>query len=285
MVGASARREQARYAMARGFGRRAASALVGSPRSGLDYAAKKPARERPLRERLRRLARQHPRYGYRRAWAMLRREGERVNVKRVERLWRAERLGRPRRKVERPVPMPSHDGAPNVVWACDFVYDRCANGQVLRCLTLDDEGTRECLCMTVEASQPAERVIAALEAVMAARGVPRVLRTDNGPEFVAAAVARWATGRGVERAFNQPGKPWQNGKNESFNGRFRDECLNRELFANRREARVLIEAWRRSYNEERPHSALGYRTPNEARLDYLNKAANLKSNEALPVTP
>jgi putative transposase len=99
---------------------------------------------------------------------------------------------------------------------------------VLRCLTLVDEGTRECLCIPVEASQPAERVIAALEAVMAARGVPRVLRTDNGPEFVAAAVARWAKGRGVERAFNQPSKPWQNGKNESFNGRFRDECLNRD---------------------------------------------------------
>jgi putative transposase len=260
MVSASARREQARYAMGRGFGRRAACALVGSPRSGLEYEAKKPARERPLRERLRRLARKHPRYGYRRAWAMLRRE------------------------VERPVPMPSHDGAPDVVWAGDFVFDRCANGQVLRCLTVVDEGTRECLCITAEASQPAERVIAALEAAMAARGVPRVLRTDNGPEFVAAAVARWATGRGVERAFNQPGKPWQNGKNESFNGRFRDECLNRESFANRREARVLIEAWRRSYNEERPHSALGYRTPNEARLDYLNKTANVKSNGAPPVT-
>lgn len=275
--------------MSRGFGRRAACALVGSPRSGLEYEAKKPARERSMRERLRVLSRRHPRYGYRRAWALLRREGERINVKQVERLWRAERLGlprrRPRRKVERPAPMPSHDGAPGVVWACDFVHDTCANGHVLRCLTVVDEGTRECLCITVEASQPAERVIAALEAAMAAHGVPRVLRTDNGPEFVAAAVAKWAVGRGVERAFNQPGKPWQNGKNESFKGRFRDECLNRELFANRREARVLIEAWRREYNEERPHSALGYRTPNEGRLDYLDSRANSNSNEALPVTP
>jgi putative transposase len=275
MVSAPARTEQARYAMGRGLGERSACALVGLPRSMLRYERRRPLLDAPLRARLRRLAMRHRRFGYRRLWALLRREGEPANVKRVERLCKLEGLGvarrRGRRRVARPKPMPSHDGAPNVVWACDFVFDRCENGHVLRCLTLVDEGTRECLAISVEASQPAWRVIATLEAAIATYGKPSFLRTDNGPEFVAEALSHWAKEASIGHTFNEPGKPWQNGKNESFNGKFRDECLNGELFASRREAKVLIEAYRRSYNEERPHSALGYATPTEARSQYRER--------------
>ncbi len=145
MVSAPVRREQARYAEARGFGRRAACALVGTPRSALDYTSRRVELDAPLRRRERALALAHRRYGYRRVHALLRREGETVNAKRVYRLWCTEGLAlprrKPRRRVVRRTPMPSHHGAPNVVWACDFVHDVCANGQVLRCLTLIDEGT------------------------------------------------------------------------------------------------------------------------------------------------
>jgi putative transposase len=283
MVSASARTGQARYAMSRGLSERASCTLIQVPRSMLRYERRQPVRDAPLRAQIRRLAIRHRRFGYRRIAALLRREGESVNDKRVHRLCKAEGLSvlrrRARRRVVRPVPMPSHDGAPNVVWACDFVFDRCQNGHVLRCLTLLDEGTRECLAISVEASQPAGRVIATLEAAIAAYGRPCFLRTDNGPEFVAEALDRWAKRAGIGHTFNEPGKPWQNGKNESFNGKFRDECLNGELFASRREAKVIIEAYRRSYNEERPHSALGYATPTEERNRYRALA---RSADALP---
>lgn len=286
MVSASARREQARYAMSRGFGSRAACALVETPRSMLDYEPKMPARDEQLRPRLRELAMKHKRYGYRRVAALLRREGLQVNDKRVHRLWKREGLTlarrRPRARLpKRPTPMPDHDGAPCVVWACDFVHDTCLNGQVLRCLTLIDEGTRECLTISVEASQPAKKVIEALDQAIKQYGKPRFLRTDNGPEFIAEALDRWAKKHGIEHLFNQPGKPWQNGKNESFNGRFRDECLNAEAFASRREARVLIEEWRRNYNEERPHSGIDYQTPSEKRLAYKKQADKMNADVSL----
>jgi len=222
---------------------------------------------------MRQLALKHRRYGYRRVAALLRREGEILNEKRAYRLWKAEKLAlarrRPRQRVLRGTPMPSHNGAPGVVWACDFVSDSCANGQALRCLTLVDEGTRECLAISVEASQPATRVIEALKKAVKEYGRPCFLRTDNGPEFLAASLDAWTREEGIRHTFNQPGKPWQNGKNESFNGKFRDECLNVERFASRREAQVIIGAYRRTYNEERPHSALGYATPVEARAKFL----------------
>ncbi len=177
--------------------------------------------------------------------------------------------------------MPDHDGAPGVVWVCDFVHDTCANGEVLRCLTLIDEGTRECVALSVEASQPAKRVLETLNQAIRQYGKPRFLRTDNGPEFIAEALANWAKEHGIDHVFNQPGKPWQNGKNESFNGRFRDECLNAEVFASRREARVLIEEWRRNYNEERPHSGIEYQTPQEKRLAYKKQADKMKKDVSL----
>ena len=152
---------------------------------------------------------------------MLRREGHEINDKRVYRMWKREGLAlarrRPRRRLpQRPKPLPDHEGGPGVVWACDFVHDTCTNGQVLRCLTLIDEGTRECLAISVEASQPAHRVIATLDRAIKEYGKPRFLRTDNGPEFIAKALEAWAEKHDIDHVFNEPGKPWQNGKKREF---------------------------------------------------------------------
>jgi putative transposase len=149
------------------------------------------------------------------------------------------------------------------VWAYDFVFDACANGQTLKCLTVIDEYTRECLAIDVAASIRSERVIEVLSKLLSVRGAPRYLRSDNGPEFVSRAVLRWLSDANIETALIDPGKPWQNGSNESFNGKFRDECLGMQWFPNRVDAKILIEQWRREFNAERPHSSLGNLTPSE----------------------
>jgi putative transposase len=172
---------------------------------------------------------------------------------------------RPRRRVaaSRPRPLPATRA--NQVWAYDFVFDSCANGQQLKCLTVIDEWTRECLAIDVAGGIRSRRVIEVLARLVSVRGAPAFIRSDNGPEFVSAAILRWLTEHGIHTAHIAPGKPWENGSDESFNGRFRDECLNQEWFRNRREARAMIENWRQHYNEIRPHSSLGYKTPNEFR--------------------
>ena len=149
------------------------------------------------------------------------------------------------------------------MWAYDFVFDACANGQGLKCLTVIDEYTRECLAIDVAGSIRSERVIEVLAKLVTARGAPRSLRSDNGPEFVSRAILRWLRDERIETALIDPGKPWQNGANESFNGKLRDECLGMHWFKNRVEAKVVIEDWRREYNEDRPHSSLGNLTPAE----------------------
>jgi putative transposase len=151
------------------------------------------------------------------------------------------------------------------VWAYDFVFDTCANGQQLKCLTVVDEWTREALAIDVAGSIRSGRVIEVLSQLVSVRGAPRYLRSDNGPEFVSAAVLRWVAAENIETAHIAPGKPWQNGTDESFNGKFRDECLNMEWFRTRREAVAIIETWRQHYNAVRPHSSLGYLTPHEFR--------------------
>lgn len=143
----------------------------------------------------------------------------------------------------------------------DFVFDACANGQQVKCLTVVDEFTRECLAIDVAGSIRSRRVIDVLSRLVSVHGAPRYLRSDNGPEFVSRALLKWAVDEGLESVLIEPGKPWQNGTNESFNGKFRDECLSMEWFRNRLEAKVIIEDWRRHYNEVRPHSSLNYRTP------------------------
>jgi len=156
---------------------------------------------------------------------------------------------------------------PNAVWAYDFIHDRCANGQKLKLLTIVDEWTRECLAIQVEGRMTARHVIAVLHELIRQYGAPAFIRSDNGPEFIARAVKAWLAASGVQTAYIDAGKPWQNGTNESFNGKLRDECLNFEWFRHQLEARIVIEQWRRHYNEQRPHSSLGYRTPAQARAD------------------
>lgn len=152
---------------------------------------------------------------------------------------------------------------PNEVWSYDFVFDACANGQQIKRLTVVDEFTRECLAIDVAGSIRSKRVIEVLARLVSQRGAPRYMRSDNGPEFVSTALLQWVSEQSIETALIEPGKPWQNGTTESFNGRLRDECPSLESFRHRLEARVVIADWKRHYNEVRPHSSLGYRTPAE----------------------
>jgi putative transposase len=164
------------------------------------------------------------------------------------------------------------------VWAYDFVHDACANGQKLKCLTIIDEFTRECLAIDVAGSIRSVHVIDVLSRLISTRGAPAFLRSDNGPEFVSKAILEWLAEANIDTALIDPGKPWQNGADESFNGKLRDECLSMEWFRSRTEARVIIEIWRRHYNDVRPHSSLDYRTPSEFHRHYesINQGAILK---------
>ena len=265
MVSAQARREAVAYAQARGLSCRKACALVGVARSSLSYVSRRAKGDRRLRRQLRVIARAHPRYGYRRARAVLAAKGEEVNAKRVHRVWTDERLSVARRKARKRVrsagPRPVPASGANQVWAYDFVHDSCANGQKLKMLTVIDEYTRYCFEIAVDARISSRGVIDVLARLMSAHGTPKYLRSDNGPEFIAKAIKRWLAAEQVQTAYIDPGKPWQNGSNESFNGKLRDECLNMEWFASRAEAKVKVESWRVHYNQARPHSSLDYQTP------------------------
>ena len=269
MVTARARREAVEFACRRGLSCRRACALLRVARSSLRYESRRARRDAPVLEHMRALSAQYPRYGYRRIRIFLAREGHAMSPDRAHRLWRASGLQvprkRPRRRVaaSRPRPLPATRA--NQVWAYDFVFDSCANGQQLKCLTVIDEFTHECLAIEVAGGIRSSRVIEVLARLISVRGAPAFIRSDNGPEFVSAAILRWTTENGINTAHIAPGKPWENGSDESFNGRFRDECLNQEWFRNRREARAIIEAWRQHYNEVRPHSSIGYLTPNQFR--------------------
>jgi putative transposase len=267
MVSAQARRRQVGLARKKGLSCRRACALVGVARSSLHYENRFEGKDKTLVEQLRALARRYPRYGYRRVWKLLQKEGERINRKRVHRLWRKLGLSLPRRrskkKVRRVQVKPPAPTGINQVWAYDFVFDQCENGQQLKCLTVVDEYSRECLCIAVEGRLWSTKVIEILGRLFSEYGTPQYLKSDNGPEFVAEAVKEWLERQGVETRYSDPGSPWQNGKNESFNGKFREECLSLERFRDRREAKVVIEEWRQEYNERRPHSSLEYRTPAE----------------------
>jgi putative transposase len=211
------------------------------------------------------LARVYPRYGDRRIQVFLGRDGHAMSAGRAYRLWRAAGLQvprkRPRRRLASGRPRPQAPTGANQVWSYDFVFDRCANGQQLKCLTVTDEWTREGLAIEVDGRIRSGRVIEVLARLVSERGAPLYLRSDNVPEFVSRALLAWITAQGIETALIDPGKPWQNGAGESFNGKFRDECLSLEWFRSRAEAKAVIESWRRHYNEVRPHSSLGYLTP------------------------
>ncbi len=267
MVSAPVRRQQVAHACRRGLSCRRACALLHVARSSLRYESRLAVRDAPVVKRMRELAAEYPRYGYRRVRVFLGREGHAMSADRAHRLWRQAGLQvpkkRPRRRVAASRPRPLPATGPNQVWAYDFVFDSCANGQKLKCLTVVDEFTHEALAIDVASSIRSRRVIEVLAQLISTRGAPRYIRSDNGPEFVSLAIMRWLADEGIETAYIAPGKPWQNGTNESFNGRFRDECLKQEWFRNRREAAVIIETWRRHYNAVRPHSSLDYLTPNE----------------------
>jgi putative transposase len=274
MVGPREEREAVRVARDEvRLSERHACGLIGMHRGSWRYQQSAP-RDAELRMRLRELAAERMRFGYRRLWAMLRREknadGTRrwvVNHKRVHRIYREEGLAMRRKETKRlraiaRTPLERPTGA-NQVWTMDFTKDRLASGRNFRTLNLMDGYTREALWIEVDTSLPGLRVVRVLEWLKQARGVPEVIQVDNGPEFISQAVDQWAFSNGVRLHFIEPGKPVQNAFIESFNGKFRDECLNQNWFTSVAEARQVIEAWRVDYNTARPHSSLGYRTPEE----------------------
>ena len=275
--------------MSRGLSERRSCALVGMSRSSFRYGARSREADEALVRRLRELARtpRKERYGYRRMWVELRRSGLVVNPKRVRRLWRLAGLSLSRRagkKRSKPTgSMPRHATRPNEVWTYDFIHDACFGGRKLKMLTVVDEFTRESLWIEVSTRLPSSRVIEVLDRLFEERGQPEHLRSDNGPEFIAKKVRGWLTEHGSETLYITPGHPWENAYEESFHGRFRDECLNMEVFMSVAEARVVIEGWRRHYNEERPHSRLGYRTPAEFRAAWSPVDGNPQTEASLPM--
>ena len=253
---------------------RRACCIVQAARSTIRYSSRRPPRTAE-RERLRALATERPRWGYRMLHLLLRREKFTLNHKVTYRLYREERLAlRRRRRRRATVPRQAH-ALPTQVnerWSMDYVSDSFANGRPFRALTIVDDLSRECPGIEVDTSLPAERVIEVLERIGAQRGLPRSIVLDNGPEFISRALDQWAYARGVKLLHIQPGKPVQNAFIESFNGTLRDDCLNQHWFPTLSDARRTIEAWRVEYNTFRPHSSLGNRTPAEY-VDLLNVAS------------
>ena len=248
-----------------GVSERHACKLLAVDRTSYRYEPQ-PDRDAGLRRALVELARQKPRYGYRRLLALLERRGWRVNHKRLERLYREEHLAvrRLRRKrLIRPAAPMTHAAAPDQEWSMDFLMDGLATGRAIRVLTVVDSYTRECLAIEVDSCLSSRRVTRTLEWIIQQRRRPTALRCDNGPEFTSRHFLGWCEERQIQLVHIQPGRPMQNGRVESFNGRLRDECLNANWFPTLMEAQRKVEAWRNEYNSERPHSSLGYRTPIE----------------------
>ena len=267
MVSPQVRREAVDALMReRGFGVTRACGLVRISRSLYRYRSTRPECAE-LKARISEIAEAKRRYGYRRIYIRLRREGWAVNRKRVYRLYREAGLLVRRRKrkriglVERkPLPKPA---AANISWSMDFVSDGLADGRRLRCLNIVDDCTRECVAIEVDTSITGTRVKAVLERLADTRGLPKSITVDHGPEFEGQVLDAWAYERGVQLSFIRPGKPNENAYIESFNGKFRDECLNEHWFVTMAQARRVIEAWRIEYNTERMHSSLGNLTPEE----------------------
>ncbi|NIP14010.1 MAG: IS3 family transposase [Pseudomonadales bacterium] len=264
VVTAPARRVLVRSMTERGLSERRALAVIGMSASSLRYVPA-PDRNVALRARIIALAHRHRRYGAGMIYLKLRQAGERVNHKRVERLYADARLQvRRRRRKKVPVadrqPLVRPQG-PNDVWSADFIFDRTAEGRVVKCLTIVDDATTEAVAIVPARALGGRPVTRVLDRLAVERGLPRVLRTDNALEFCGRTMLTWAHERGVTLRLIEPGKPNQNAYIESFNGRFRDECLNEHWFTSLAHAQVVIEAWRREYNEERPKKGLGGLTP------------------------
>ncbi len=264
MVSAPARRELVRQMIDKGLSERRSLSVVGMSASAYRYAPR-PDPNVDLRQRIVALAQRHKRYGVGMIHLKLRQSGEPVNYKRVERLYREAKLQvrrRKRKKVAAAERQPlARPKAANEVWSMDFVFDRTAEGRVIKCLTVVDDATHEAVVIEVERAISGSGVTRVMDRLALSRGLPKVIRSDNGKEFCGKAMVSWAHERGVQLCLIEPGKPNQNAYIESFNGRLRDECLNEHWFPSLLHARAEIERWRREYNEERPKKALGGLTP------------------------
>jgi len=264
-----------------------ACALVKVSRRRLAYESRR--NDEPMVNRLKELAAAHPRYGSRRLWALLRRDGEKVNLKRVCRLCRKHGLTlRSKRRRKRRgigIGLPCKAEHAHHTWAWDFMEDRTEKGRKLRILTVEDEFTRRCLAIEVEHRMNARFVADTLMGLIAEHGAPQFIRSDNGPEFIAKHLMRVLAIHGAEARHIDPGSPWQNGLNERFNGTVRDECLNMETFASRDHARMICKVYGRHYNTMRPHSSLGYMTPVEFFESCKAKADGRSVAGALPPHP
>jgi putative transposase len=283
MVDAPQRRQGVAFLIKRKTSQRRACLLLDFSRSSCRYRSH-PRAAGPVVERLKALAQRHPRYGYRRLTALLRRQGQRINPKRVYRLGKQLGLSlrqRPKRKrLQGFGSVPQQAELPNHVWTYDFPQDACVNSQKLRLLTVVDEFTRQCLAIEAAGSFNARQVIRVLEILIAQHGAPQFLRSDKGPEFIAQALQQWLANQGIQTFYIQPASPWENAYAESFHGKLRDECLNLEWFLNRNQARHIIENFRQHYNTERPHSSLDYKTPAEFKAEWTSVVLG-----ALPPNP
>ena len=249
---------------------RRACQVISQPRMTQRYKPKPPDKDQPLTTEIKRLAQKHKRYGYRMITAKLRQDSWQVNHKRVQRIWQKEGLQVPYRRKNKKARGGSENSCTarkaeyiNHVWTYDFMSDQTEDGRRLKLLTVLDEFTRESPALEVGRSIRAPDVIAVLDYLFMVRGAPQFIRSDNGPEFIANAVKQWLKDNDVKTLYVEPGSPWENGYIESFNGKFRDEVLDREVFYSVAEAKVLAENWRLEYNNRRPHSGLGYLTPAE----------------------
>lgn len=269
---------------------RRACTVLDQPRSTQRYERKPASDEAVLVTRMHELVRQHPRFGYRRIAALLKREGFPAGFDRVYRLWRREGLKVPKTRRKKRRLGSSANGCvrhrverQNQVWAWDFIFDRTASGTSLKWLSVVDEFTRECLCLKVARRMTSQDIIEVLRGLFLAHGIPQHLRSDNGPEFIAATLREWLGKSAVGPLYIEPGSPWENGYAESFHSKLRDEFLGCEEFESVRDAMALGTAWRRQYNEVRPHSSLGYVTPAEFARACVPSATAPASTPAPPL--
>jgi putative transposase len=247
---------------------RRACKVISQPRMTQRYKMKQPDRDKALTAEINKLAKRYKRYGYRMITAKLRQDGWIVNHKRVQRIWQKEGLQVPYRRIFKKAKGTSDNSCavkkaeyPNHVWTYDFISDQTEDGGKLKILTVLDEFTRESPAIELGRSIRARDVIEVLEHLFLVRGAPKFIRSDNGPEFIADAIEKWLKRNNVETLHIAAGSPWENGYIESFNGKLRDDVLNREVFRSVKEAKVIVENWRLEYNNHRPHSSLGYMTP------------------------
>ena len=261
--------------------------VVGQPRSSQRYRSMKVGKDAALVERMVALSTENPRYGYRRVWALLRREGWKVNKKRVQRLWREADLKVPTKEGKRRRLGSSENSCTrrraqyiDHVWSYDFAMDATEDGRRLKVMPIVDEYSRECLALEAEHSITAEDVVEALDKLFSERGEPAYIRSDNGPEFIAETIKHWLATSGVKTLYIEPGAPWENAYSETFISRLRDELLDREVFADLKEAKVLAKDYRDHYNHHRPHGALGYLTPAEfAAIEALSAQSSVPTEE------